>query len=426
MFYSTVSTASGLTTCKVTVPSIPAGAGGRFTTSYDAVLTNSTSFFGTPLPSSYLSSLGFVLPPNCSQVFPGNPVAQIPVQYLTSTSIINRVPVPTTIFSPATSTAPASPGSAPPQVTPSVTQNIASVGSAPIPSDSPGDSGTSQGSPSNPVPNPDPNVSGSGSIPQTTVTFGGIPFTISNSKLSVESQTLVPGGAPVTISGTFVSLAPSATAIVIGTSTFALTPGAEATEAPVFTFGSSIYTENPGSSFIIDSQTLTPGGEITIDGTVISLVSSATAVVVGSSTFALSAGGAVIQTPVVTVDNSIYTENSASVFVIGGQTLTPGGEIIVSGTALSLLPGGSVVVVGSQTETLSPASPAASDGSGLGGLIYSAFNGGNTASTTGGPGAASTGMEGPIFTGAAPRPCLAYGRLIVLALVLITWNDVFG
>ena len=46
-----------------------------------------------------------------------------------------------------------------------------------------------------------------------------------------------------------------------------------------------------------------------------------------------------------TVGDPVYTEGSASEFVIGTQALTPGGSIIVFGTLLSMDPAATKVVV---------------------------------------------------------------------------------
>ena len=94
----------------------------------------------------------------------------------------------------------------------------------------------------------------------------------------IMGQTLSPGER-VTVSGTPISLAPSATALVVDS---VITPLTRA--LPLLTIGSSTFTADSSGEYQIMDQTLTLGGIVTISGTSISLASSATAVVIGSST----------------------------------------------------------------------------------------------------------------------------------------------
>ncbi len=205
-----------------------------------------------------------------------------------------------------------------------------------------------------------------------TLTIGTL--TIPPNSLSqyiISSQTLTPGGL-ITLSGTPVSLAPSATAIVIGTSTQQLEVGA--TTLPALTIGTLTVPPNSLSQYIISSQTLTPGGLITLSGTPISLAGSATALIIGSSTIPL--GSSTILPPPLTIGSQVFTANSATQYIIGSQTLTPGGVISVSGTRVSLAAGDTAAVVGTRTE-------------GLAGLITAGLgpgsgNGNGTAAFTGG------------------------------------------
>ena len=394
--YGTVLRTSGMSTCKHTSLLTPI-VNSPFTSLVTGPF-NVDQYLSTPLPSSYLSSVGLILPPNCSQIFPGDPVEQIPVAYLTLTTTIDNVPAFTindepgsqgTITSPALITPPASPGGVLSPVTPPITSGhepTATAPSAGMPSSDQGSRPESPGQESSPdqqsLPSPGYDPESPRSMPnpnkQTTISLGGVPLIISSTKLIVGSQTLVPGGAPATYKGTLVSLAPSATAIVIGTNTFTLTPGSAptATASPVLTIGQSVYTENSDTAFIIAGQTLKPGGEITVDGTKISFPSTANAIVVGSSTHVLTPADKSSDALVLTLGSSIYTGNSASGLVIAGQTLVPGAQITISGTVVSLAPGGTVITVGSSTEALNPGISASSADPNVGGEIYSMFNGG--------------------------------------------------
>ena len=117
----------------------------------------------------------------------------------------------------------------------------------------------------------------------------------------VDGQSLVPGGSPITASGTVISLIPGATALVLnGQTTYLNGNGGSTTNLPLLTIGGSVYTAKSGTAFVINGQTLTPGGVITVSGTTISLSPMATALVVDGKTTTifpatntLSASGAV-------------------------------------------------------------------------------------------------------------------------------------
>lgn len=154
---------------------------------------------------------------------------------------------------------------------------------SPGPSKSPGD-------PSQPIPvDPPPTAT-----PQNTPLAPPVPIiTLQGNTLTANaasayilgSQTLAPGGAPITVSGTPISLAPSATALFVAGTTIPLplssshippaAPGPAhlhiTTLSSAFPFGSAVYTENVASGLVIGTQTLTPGGKITVSGTIISL-----------------------------------------------------------------------------------------------------------------------------------------------------------
>ncbi|KAK4995182.1 hypothetical protein LTR60_007936, partial [Cryomyces antarcticus] len=171
----------------------------------------------------------------------------------------------------------------------------------------------------------------------------------------IGGQTLTPGGM-ITVSGTTISLAPSAANIVVNGVTQTLASPATVTAPPVLTIGGTTYTANTDTTYTIAGQTLTPGGVVTVSGTVISLTPSATAIVLNGVTSALFPAGVVTTSaPLLTVGASTYTANAGTSFTIGGQTLTPGGVITVSGTVISLSPSATIAVVGTVTETLFPA-----------------------------------------------------------------------
>ena len=122
---------------------------------------------------------------------------------------------------------------------------------------------------------------------------------------------------------------------------------------PILTFEGKTYTADASSAFVIDGQALTAGGAVTVDGTPLSLDIEGIAAIIGSSTQML--GTAIItgsDAATIHLGAQAYTEESAGDFIIGGQTLTDGGEITVGGTPVSLETGGTGVVIGSSTEAV--------------------------------------------------------------------------
>ncbi|EKG12387.1 hypothetical protein MPH_10504 [Macrophomina phaseolina MS6] len=217
----------------------------------------------------------------------------------------------------------------------------------------------------------------------------------------IDGQTLTIGGS-VVVDGTVVSF-PSESAIVINGVTQTLFGPGILTNAPDLTIAGTVYTDlpGPGTAYVIAGSTLTPGGIITVDGTIISLSPSATALVVNGVTETLFPATAIpgsTRFPVLTIDGQVYTAvpNSGAAgatYVIGGQTLTLGGSIVVDGTIISLSPSATVLVIDGQTQTLVSASTTQAQASAP---SRTSMNVGATASAT----AAATGA---VPTGAAGR-----------------------
>ncbi|TKA70725.1 hypothetical protein B0A55_07561 [Friedmanniomyces simplex] len=112
----------------------------------------------------------------------------------------------------------------------------------------------------------------------------------------VASQTLVPGSTITVGSGgatTVVALQTdsSQTFLIVGSSTSTIGQQQISGTPPAFTIGSSVIAANSESQYLIDSRTLVPGGSaITVSGTVISLASGATEVVIGTSIEEITSG----------------------------------------------------------------------------------------------------------------------------------------
>ncbi|CAF9908148.1 MAG: hypothetical protein HETSPECPRED_007999 [Heterodermia speciosa] len=175
------------------------------------------------------------------------------------------------------------------------------------------------------------------------LTFAGSTFTAdAHGDFVIDGQTLTQGGE-ITVSDVGISY-PTGSYIVVGSSTQQL----ETTGAAELTFAGSTFTADAYGDFVVEGQTLKPGGVINIDGTAISYATDGAGVIIGSETefFAVPTG----QEPTITFEGSTYTAGAASDFVIGGQTLTPGSAITVDGVPLSYAADGHDVVVGSQTQ----------------------------------------------------------------------------
>ena len=188
------------------------------------------------------------------------------------------------------------------------------------------------------------------------ITYGGSTYTAPSSVFSIDSQKLTPGGQ-ITVSGTPISLASDASIAVIGSSStqnlrYATTTAVPLGQDRVLSFAGSTVTADSSSDFVIAGETLTPGGEVTVSGTPISLAPGASIAVVGSSTQHLGIPTPTGQGPLLTFAGSTYTADHTSVFTIDDQTLSPGGVITVSGTPISLGPSATIAVVGSSTEVL--------------------------------------------------------------------------
>ena len=195
-----------------------------------------------------------------------------------------------------------------------------------------------------------PSASAITTLPPITINGHAITANSQNQYL-VGSQTLTPGGQ-ITVSGVPISLSPSENALIIGSSTENLAAAAITTPPsppPVLTIGSQTITANSLHQFLIAGSTLTPGGSITVSGTLISLSPDEASLVVGTSTENLRTTAA---PPAITIGSQTITANPADQYIVDRQTLTPGGVITVAGTRISLTPDETAVVVGSSTEVL--------------------------------------------------------------------------
>lgn len=132
---------------------------------------------------------------------------------------------------------------------------------------------------------------------------------------------------------------------------------------------------NPGPGntvVIIGTQTLPPGGVITVGGTTSTLADGQTIIAGGTQVVLDPQGTQLIidhtstvvlphqipaqRTPVLTIGNERITIERPGSIVVHGQTLQPGSTLVVDGTTLSLAPGGTQIVVDGSKIALSGSS----------------------------------------------------------------------
>ncbi|KAH0159403.1 hypothetical protein KCU67_g7129, partial [Aureobasidium melanogenum] len=192
------------------------------------------------------------------------------------------------------------------------------------------------------------------------------------------SQTVSAGGPAVTANGNTYLLATSEATTYVIENGVTQQPSTSQTAAPVLTFGTSAVTANSESVFVIGSQTLRGGDSAIVVGeTTYSLATSgsSTLVVQNGVTSALVApqgstagvGPAMASSaevhitasalsPKITIGSGVVMQNTASEYVVAGQTLKAGGSAVeVEGTTYSLVPSASAVVIDGVTSALSVA-----------------------------------------------------------------------
>lgn len=197
--------------------------------------------------------------------------------------------------------------------------------------------------------------------PGQLITVDGATITASPAHaFVVDDQTVVPGGAPITVDGTVISVPASTNAVVIDGTTRPL--AGDFASPTAFDINGMKITAQPGVGFPVGDQTLQAGGPaITVDGTRLSLAPGGTALVIGSSTSVLAAAaGEASEIPELTIGSQTFTANAATQFFLGsGQTLTPGGTAVVSGTTISLDSEASAIVINGQTRSFGSSPDAA-------------------------------------------------------------------
>ena len=186
----------------------------------------------------------------------------------------------------------------------------------------------------------------------SAIVINGITFTIQAAEISQEPVLTIAGqlltsGAAITISGTTISLAPSTSAVVINGITSALA-SSETLMEPILMIAGQTLTPNTAGQYIIDSQTLAPGSVITVSGSTISLTPSINTVIINGITSAVKATAQHF-----TIAGLTLTPNTGSGYVVEDQTLTGGSAAItVSGSTISLVPSTTAIVINGITSPL--------------------------------------------------------------------------
>lgn len=184
---------------------------------------------------------------------------------------------------------------------------------------------------------------------------------------------------------------------------------------PEITIGGFVVSPNADGTYVVESQTLKPGGQITVSGTRYSIAPLASYTVVKGTTYQVGSDGSILLTR--TTGGSIAPPSVASDYIVGTQTFVRGGPAItISGMRYSLASGDSYPVVSSVTESVAVQTGAP----GLGGYLISGLGASPTGTASG---------EGVInvtpFTGGAKRfgDChisVATGALILMVVFLLT------
>ena len=241
------------------------------------------------------------------------------------------------------------------------------------------------------------------------LTFGDATYTMNaQGAYAIDGQTLS-AGAKITVAGTPISVAPDGAFAVVGPSTHSLLPLTTSTnENHQLAFQDTTYTADLYGDFTIDGQTLRPGRQITVSGTVISFASDGSYAIIGGSAQLLSpAPASTASLKVLHFAGKTYTADAHGDFLINGRTLHPGDMLTVSGTVVSLASDDAFVVIGGSTQWLDPQTTTAtssadgegggSGADGVGGLIMSGFRDGSG----GGGGPTASGGQEVFFQGVA-------------------------
>lgn len=155
-------------------------------------------------------------------------------------------------------------------------------------------------------------------------------------QFNIAGTILTPGGTAVAF-GSTITLAASASRVVINGKTQELSPPV-ITPAPQLTVDGTVYRPNVDSMYAIGSQLLTRGGKVVASGTTISLALDGSTLEVNGLAQPIGPGSSqnnyatITAPPLFHLDGKAFAPNGGASYIISGQTLTPGGAITYSGS----------------------------------------------------------------------------------------------
>lgn len=238
----------------------------------------------------------------------------------------------------------------------------------------------------------------------------------SNGAVNVGGTTIQPGQS-ATINGVSVSVPASGGSIVVdgpgGQTTVPVQQPGSTPSPPVVSVGGQAFTANAATQYYLaPGQTLTPGGTATYNGQTVSLAPNADYVVVNGQTQGLGGSAPATTPPPINVAGTVYQANAQGAYVIQGQTLTPGGEVLVNGNLVSLGQGYSSLVVNGVTITAPAvlANPTYEPAITIAGSTFNANQGGESFIISGQtltPGGVITAFGTTISLGSGSNPSIA-------------------
>ena len=213
---------------------------------------------------------------------------------------------------------------------------------------------------------PNPQLSSNAESPGSrNMIFAGSTFLADQAgKFEVDGKTMS-AGAEMTIRGTPVSLAPNGNVVVLDGNTRvphnennpSLTIDNPRSSLSPFTFDSLGFTPGAASNFLVEGQTLSPGSQIKVQGTPVSLAVDGRFAIVAGSFHSLPLATARISTadnpsalPLGAIKslafgNQRYAADADSAFIIASESLSAGTQLIFSSNiTLSLSPIGATAV----------------------------------------------------------------------------------
>jgi hypothetical protein len=197
---------------------------------------------------------------------------------------------------------------------------------------------------------------------------------LASDKYIVADQTLSRGGSAIEVSWTTYSLPPSASNVIVNGQAAPISTIQESPQPPatVVIGGVTAKPESSGAYYLVEGQTLSPGGSaLEVSGVTYSLPTSGANIVInGATSFA--------QTDIRTVSAVVFGSATAvpllaGGYVVGSQVISSGGSAVeISGTLYSLPTAGNSVVIDGKTTTIQTITAADDAVVTIGSQIYTA------------------------------------------------------